>query len=141
LIKHGIIGSMSRRSIVGIGLMVGLMSGCSEPPYQLPDRSAPAVQDEETRLAALLPDRLLWGPGTCKVRLLGREGSSSFAWATCEMAPTADVPSGGVSVPVRVDGDQIRMPADGAGYARSVKRMFPRRLADTVLHEAERLRP
>lgn len=134
---------MFRRYVVGIGIvvMVGMMSGCSESPYQLPDRNTPAVQAEEKRLAARLPDKLLWGSGTCKVRLLGKEGSSSFAWATCEMTPTADVPSGGISMPVRVDGDQVRKPADGGGYAESIKRLFPHRLADTVLHEPDRLRP
>ncbi|MEU4408398.1 hypothetical protein AB0F88_28090 [Streptosporangium sp. NPDC023963] len=127
--------------IVGIGVMVTVVSGCSEPPYRLPDRNTPAVQAEEKRLAARLPDELLWGPGTCNVRLLGKEGSSSFAWATCSMTPTADVPSGGVSMPVRVDGDQVRKPADGGDYADSVKRMFPHRLADRVLHEPDSLRP
>ncbi len=135
------IGSVFRRYVVGIGLMLGVMSGCSESPYQLPDRNALDVQAEESRLAALLPDVLLWGPGTCKVRLLGTEGSSSFAWASCKMTPTVDVPSGAVSLPVRVDGDQVRQPVDGAGYADSVKDMFPRRLADAVLHEPDRLRP
>ncbi|WP_146604005.1 hypothetical protein [Micromonospora deserti] len=132
---------MPRRNVVGIGLMVGLMFGCSEPPYQLPDRSTPEVQAEEQRLAALLPDRLLWGPGTCEVRLLGSEGSSSFAWASCEMTPTANGQPGGVSLPVRVDGTRVTEPADGAGYADSVKRMFPQRLADAVLDEPERLQP
>jgi hypothetical protein len=121
--------------------MVALLSGCSESPYQLPDRNTPAVQAEERRLAALLPDRLLWAPGTCRVRLLGREGSSSFAWAACEITPTAELPSGGVSMPVRVDGDQVRKPVDGAGYADSIKSMFPRDLADAMRHDHERLRP
>ncbi|MFI7635507.1 hypothetical protein [Nonomuraea sp. NPDC049400] len=132
---------MLRRYVAGIGVMIGVMSGCSEAPYQLPDRNTPAVQAEEKRLAARLPDKLLWAPGTCKVRLLGKEDSSSFAWAACEITPTADAPSGGVSMPVRVDGDQVRKPADGEGYADSVKHLFPHGLADMVLHEADRLRP
>ena len=132
---------MFRRYVVGIGVVIGVMSGCSPSPYPLPDRDTPAVLAEEKRLAALLPDELLWGPGTCKVRLLGKEGSSSFAWATCDMTPTADVPSGGLSMPVRVDGDQVRKPADGGGYAESVRRMFPHRLADAVLREPDAFRP
>ncbi|GAA3695130.1 hypothetical protein GCM10022224_070850 [Nonomuraea antimicrobica] len=44
-------------------------------------------------------------------------------------------------MPVQVDGDQVRKPADGAGYTESVKRLFPRDLADAVLDEPERLRP
>ncbi len=73
------------------------------------------MQAEEKRLAALLPEVLLWGAGICRVRLLGSEGSASFAWADCDMTPTADVPAGGVSMPVRVDGEQVRMPDDGSG--------------------------
>jgi hypothetical protein len=139
-----IIGSMSRRYVVGFALLVGLMSGCSEAPeapYELPDRNAPDVQAEERRLATLLPDRLLWGPGTCNVRLIGREGSSSFAWAECEITPTAEHPPGGLSTPVRVDGEEARKPDDGARNAESVKRLFPRDVADAVLNDPERLRP
>ncbi|MCW3841508.1 hypothetical protein ONA70_15510 [Micromonospora yasonensis] len=132
---------MSRRYVVGLAAVVGLISGCSGSPYRIPDRHTAGVQAEETRLAALLPDRLLWGPGTCEVRLLGREDSSSFAWAACEITPTAEHPSGGISMPVRVDGDRVRKPADGEGYAESIERLFPRDLADAVLHEPERLRP
>lgn len=135
------IRSMLRRFVAGIGVTVGVVSGCSEAPYELPDRDTPAVQAEEKRLAAHLPEKLLWGPGTCKVRLLGKEDSSSFAWASCAMTPTADIRSGGVSMPVRVDGDQVRKPEDGGGYAESVKRMFPSRLADAVLQEPDGLRP
>jgi hypothetical protein len=120
-------------------LTVGL-SGCSESPYPLPDRGTAAVQAEEARLAALVPDKLLGGPGTCKVRLLGRDGSSSYAWALCEGTPTAGVASA-VSVPVRVDGDQVSRPVDGAGYSASVKSMFPRRLANAVLNDPGRLGP
>ncbi len=132
---------MFRRYVVGVGLVMGLLSGCSEAPYPLPDRAASAVAAEESRLAALLPDHLLWGPGTCQVRLLGTEGAASFAWATCHQAPTADTPSSGVSVPVRVDGDRVSQPDDGAGYAESVRRLFPPSLADAVLQAPERLHP
>jgi hypothetical protein len=49
---------MSRRYVVGIGVVIGVMSGCSQSPYQLPDRNTPAALAEEKRLAALLPDEL-----------------------------------------------------------------------------------
>ncbi|GIG88545.1 hypothetical protein [Plantactinospora endophytica] len=132
---------MLRRHVVAVGLLAGLVTGCTESPYPLPDRDTAAVRDEEKRLAALLPDTLLGASGTCRVRLLGSAGSSSFAWAICETAPTADGPAQGVSVPVRVDEDQVTEPADGAGYAASVRRMFPRRLAETVLQDPGRLHP
>ncbi|MEU7775517.1 hypothetical protein AB0C44_29735 [Micromonospora taraxaci] len=131
---------MIRRHAVWLGLAIGLLTGCSEPPYPLPDRNAADVRAEEDRLVTLLPVELLGGPGTCEVRLLGRDGSSSFAWAHCEAAPGAGVVSG-VSVPVRVDGDRVTQPGDGSEYSASVHRMFPEQLAEAVLDDDGRLRP
>ncbi|MGW3887973.1 hypothetical protein ACWD69_04730 [Micromonospora chokoriensis] len=130
---------MIRRRAVWLGLAIGLLTGCSEP-YALPDRNAPDVQAEEERLATLLPAELLGGPGTCEVRLLGRDGSSSFAWAHCEAAPgVGDV--FGVSMPVRVDGERVTQPGDGSEYSASLRRMFPEQLAEAVLDDDGRLRP
>ncbi|MGW2624556.1 hypothetical protein [Micromonospora taraxaci] len=131
---------MIRRHVVWLGLAIGLLTGCSEPPYPLPDRNAADVRAEEERLASLLPGELLGGPGTCEVRLLGRDGSSSFAWAHCEAAPGPGVTSG-VSTPVRVDGDRVTQPGDGSEYSASVRRMFPERLAEAVLKDDSKLRP
>ncbi|MET7669729.1 hypothetical protein [Micromonospora luteifusca] len=130
---------MMRRHVAWLGLATGLFAGCSEPPYPLPDRNATDVRAEEERLATLLPFELLGGPGTCKVRLLGRDGSSSFAWAHCEAAGPGVVT--GVSVPVRVDGDRVTQPGDGSAYPPSVRRMFPERLAEAVLNDNSRMRP
>ncbi|MGC5323445.1 hypothetical protein ACPXB5_32440 [Micromonospora arida] len=131
---------MIRRHAVWFGLAIGLLTGCSEPPYALPDRNAADVRAEEERLATLLPAELLNGPGTCEVRLLGRDGSSSFAWAHCEAAPgVGDV--FGVSIPVRVDGDRVTQPGDGSDYSASVRRMFPERLAEVVLDDDTNVRP
>ncbi|MET7373490.1 hypothetical protein [Micromonospora arida] len=131
---------MIRRHAVWLGLTIGLLTGCSEPPYALPDRDAADVRAEEERLATLLPAELLNGPGTCAVRLLGRDGSSSFAWAHCEAAPgVGDV--FGVSIPVRVDGDRVTQPGDGSDYSASVRRMFPERLAEVVLDDDTNVRP
>ncbi|WP_410817213.1 hypothetical protein [Micromonospora sp. 050-3] len=131
---------MIRRHAVWLGLAIGLLTGCSEPPYALPDRDAADVRAEEERLATLLPAELLGGPGTCEVRLLGRDGSSSFAWAHCEAAPGTG-PVFGLSIPVRVDDDRVTQPGDGSEYSASVRRMFPERLAEAVLEDDGRLRP
>ncbi|MFG3643839.1 hypothetical protein ACGF3C_26595 [Micromonospora sp. NPDC047762] len=131
---------MIRHHAVWVGLAIGLLTGCSEPPYALPDRDAAEVQAEEARLTTLLPVELLGGPGTCEVRLLGRDGSSSFAWAHCEAAPGVGIVSG-VSVPVRVDGDRVTQPGDGSEYSASVRRMFPERLAEKVLDDDTDVRP
>ncbi|MGA4727753.1 hypothetical protein ACWEOS_22575 [Micromonospora taraxaci] len=90
-------------------------------------------------MATLLPAELLGGSGTCKVRLLGQDGSSSFAWAHCEASGPGNV--SGISTPVRVDGERVTQPGDGSEYAPSVRRMFPDRLAEAVLDDDGRLRP
>ncbi len=131
---------MPRRYALWLGLTVVVLAACSEPQYLLPDRSKADVQAEEQRLALLLPGQLLDGPGTCGVRLLGREGSSSFVWARCESSRPPDVRSA-VSVPVRVDGDQVSKPQDGEEYSASVKRMFPGQLAEAILDAPDRLHP
>lgn len=131
---------MSRQLAAWLGVSVGLLAGCSEPDYVLPDRGTAAVQAEEARLASLLPRTLLHGPGTCRARLLGQDGPSSFAWALCERAPDSGATSG-VSLPVRVDGDQVSQALDGSEYAASVKRMFPADLAEVVLSSPERMHP
>jgi hypothetical protein len=139
---NGIVRSMSRRYVVIVGVVLaGLTAGCSEPPYPLADRSTPAVRDEERRITTVLRNDARWAGSTCRVRLLGREGSSSFAWADCETPATAGTPAGGESLPLAVDGEKVTSPADGAGYADSVRRMFPPRLADKVLSDPESLRP
>ena len=62
---------MIRRHAVGFGLAIGLLTGCSEPPYALPARNAAEVRAEERKVyATLLAAELLNGPGTCEVRLL-----------------------------------------------------------------------
>ena len=128
-------------ALLGTALLGTALLGCSAPPYPLPDRGAVEVRAEERRLAALLPGALLWGPGTCEARLLGRAGRSSFAWADCRTTPTADLPAGGVSMPVRVTGEQVDKPADGGDYAGSVRKLFPPQLADLALRDPDRLRP
>ncbi len=96
---------------------------------------------EEARLAEVLgkPGAILYGvAGSCKVRLLGRNGTSSYAWASC-----TEVGGDGqtASIPVRVDEDRVVTPQDGSEYGPSVRRMFPRKLADYVLIHPDSVRP
>ncbi|WBB69522.1 hypothetical protein [Micromonospora sp. WMMD812] len=133
---------MDRRGVpaLALGFAAGLLAGCTSPPYPLPDRAAADVRAEEERLAGLLPRPLLDGPGTCRVRLLGRDGAVSYAWAHCT-GPAGAGGAAGVSVPVRVEGDAVGVPEDGAGYPESVRRLFPHDLAEAVLDDPDRLRP
>lgn len=107
--------------------------------WTLPDRGRGVVRDEEARVAALLESTgaVLGDPGgRCRVRLLGTEGKTSYAWAKCSSKRF-----GGASMPVRVDGENVDQPEDGAGYADSVRDLFPDGLADEILDGSERLKP
>ena len=114
-----------------ISLVLPIVSGCSSPPV-LPDRAAPAVKAEETRLAALLSaDQSVLGvPGVCTVRLLGQQAGASFVWANCDALDS----SYATSLPLRVDGSEVTKPGMGAAFSPTVREMFPEDLADFVLN-------
>ena len=142
LVQRGVLGSgtMHRMKMTLAVLMAGavLVPGC-QSSWRLPDEGDPSVVQEEQRLAALLgtSDDVLGVPGgDCDVRLLGRDGETAYAWAHCESAD-----AGSASVPVRVDGDSVRQPGDGAQYSDDVRALFPSRLADEILERPDRLRP
>jgi hypothetical protein len=109
------------------------------PKWELPDRSDPAVKREEQRVAGELErsDVVLWEPGgRCDVRLLGKETTTSYVWAHCEL------PSGAAtSLPARVRPDGIDTPEDGSGFGPSVRELFPPGLAELILNDPDRLRP
>ena len=75
---------------------------------------------------------------SCKARLLRQEGDVSWAWVLC--TGESDGVEQGVSVPVRVDGNQVRQPAAGT-YADDVRDLFPADLTAAVLASAETLKP
>lgn len=127
------------RTLSGMLILVGMMASSCQGQWQLPDRTNPAVLQEEQRLATLLgasDDVLSTGGGNCEVRLLGRDGETSYAWAHCEHGGGE-----GASVPVRVDGRSVRVPGDGSDYSEDVEALFPGRLADEILEHDDRLRP
>jgi hypothetical protein len=102
---------------------------------------------EEARVAALLERQESHSfderTGKCSVRILGMDGASTFAWAICLFPASTDgtVPLSGVSTAYRIDGTSVRTPQDGAGFADSIRSMFPEELARAVLEDADRLRP
>ena len=109
---------------------------CSGAELVLPDRTDPAVQAEEQRIATLLQSSTdVWIPGQCKVRLLGQEGSTSYVWARCSDGLS------GASLPLRIDDEQVSAPGDGSLYSDDVIRMFPPELADAILDRDERIFP
>jgi len=134
-----------------IVVVVSSVSGCSGDPSppdrsvplvrtagdpSLPDRSDPLVRAQEARLATLLgaDPSILGVPGVCAVRLLGQQAGASFMWATCR---DPEPPNSAASMPLRVDGTKVTVPADGSGYADSVRKMFPADLADFVLQNQD----
>jgi len=134
-----------RRPIVLFTLALITVAGCSSQSSFSPSPPSEAVRAQEARLAELVErdQRAAFSgmSGTCKVRLLGTEGSSSFVWAQCDYPGSDGGPGGAVSVPVRVDGSHVQVPRDGDAFAPDVRRMFPSAMVSTILHDPDRLRP
>ena len=106
----------------------------------MPMQRTPEVAAEEARVVALLERQEGGGSTTCAARILGMEGTSTYAWITC-MSVGSSGDTSGTSGPIRVDGEAVRGPSDGGGYSDSVRALFPDHVADAVLEDADRLRP
>ena len=132
---------MTRRGMFLV--LTAALAGCGAQRFELPQRT-PEVAAEEARVVALLEQRRGAASDglktTCAVRILEIDGATTYAWSSCTSVDANGV-SGGASAPIRIDGDEIQAPADGGGYADSVREMFPERLAEEVLTHQDRLQP
>lgn len=108
----------------------------------LSDRTDPAVQAGETRIAAVLESTDdIWVPGPCAVRLLGQEGATSYVWAVCE-GYEGDAPEkSGWSGPVRIDGDRVSKARDGSLYGDDIREMFQADLVEAILDHNQDVTP
>jgi len=117
---------------------------CASPSFQ-PPRLTAALRAEQERVAPLIEKSQRAGftgtQGSCAVRMLGTRGGATFVWADCAFPDADGGPGGGVSAPVRVDGNAVQFPGDGSDFAKDVRRMFPHAMVDTILHDPDRLRP
>jgi hypothetical protein len=116
-----------------------VLPACSGESFQPPARTA-AIVAEETRVADLLEQAADAPGGGCAVRILGVDGPTTYAWATCVFRD-AEGRESGSSIPIRVDGTAVLTPVDGGGYVDSIRAMFPERMAEAVLKDAERYKP
>lgn len=87
-----------------------------------------------TLLAA--PGVVVRSGGRCAVRLLGTDGGTSFAFVSC-----SGDNGEGAGVPVRVEGDRVRIPEDGGGYTDDVEEMFPKGIAELILERSPLISP
>lgn len=133
---------MPRRIAAALVLVAAVLGGCSEP-VGLPDRTDPAVQAEEARIAAVIESSDdIWVPGSCAVRLLGQEVATSYVWVVCEGYGSDDLPERpGWGGPARIDGDQVSQPRDGGLRGSDIREMFPAELADAIFAGDERIYP
>lgn len=120
-------------SRVLILIVVVLAVSCGGSSYVLPDRTDDRVKATEEDLAQVIGAAR--GGDDCDVRLLGESSGSSYVWAECFGA------SGGISAPMRVDGDEVHEPGDGSQYADGVRSLFPADIAHAILTDQEPLRP
>lgn len=112
---------------------LGLAVSCSGSSYALPDRTDDQVRATEGDLSQVVSAER--GGDDCNVRLLGEADGSSFVWAECFGS------SGGISAPMRVEGNDVELPGAGTQYPEDVRRLFPAEIADAILTDQERLRP
>ena len=130
-----------RRAAFVAALLVAV--GCSAERYEVPERTD-AVRAEEARVAALVAEQHAWPGRTrpdCRVRVLGMDGATTYAWADCTVAASGDAPEGGWSTPYRVDGSTVRGPGDGGAYAADVRKLFPGPMATAILEHRDDLLP
>ncbi|MCP3976539.1 MAG: hypothetical protein GY720_18785 [bacterium] len=121
-------------AVGGFAVVAGFLNSAGD--LALPDRTSADVQAEEQRIAALLESTTdIWIPGECNVRLLGQEGSTSYAWADCSDGLA------GTSLPLRIDTEQVAAPGDGSIFSDDVTTMFPSELAEAILARDERIFP
>lgn len=108
-----------------------LAVSCSGSAFALPDRTdqVRAIEGELSQVISAARG------GDCDVRLLGEADEASFVWAECFGS------SGGISAPMRVDGNDVELPGDGSQYPDDVRRLFPTEIADAILTDREPLRP
>jgi hypothetical protein len=133
---------MARRIVVLVVLVAAAVRGCGES-VDLPDRTDPAVEAEEARIAEVLESTDdIWVPGPCEVRLLGQDGTTSYAWANCEGYEANDLPEkSGWGGPVRIDGDRVSQPRDGNLHGTDIREMFPPEIANAIFAGHERIYP
>ncbi len=140
---EGHYGRAMPKGLCVIALVIAI-AGCSTDVFQ-PPQSTAATTTEEARLSVLVADSQRSGfsgaRGACAVRLLGSQGRTSFAWAECRFPGLGGAPEGGLSVPVRVDGNTVRLPGDADRFAADVRDLFPKAMVDAILHHPDRLRP
>lgn len=126
------------------GVIGAVACSSTAPEWTLPDREDPVVQAEEDRLADVVErSGVVWdtfGQMTCEVRLLGADGDASFVWAMCGVGLSEGGRSA-LSLPLRIEGEDVTEARDGSEFDDSVREMFPPGLAELVFDDQEALRP
>lgn len=130
---------------MGLAAAAVVAAGCSTESTFTPPAQTPVVRAEQARLASLVERhvRPMFSAtrGSCDVRLLGSEGAVRFAWAQCSFPGRGGDPNSALSAPVRVDGGAVQLPSDGSEFAASVRRLFPKAIARSILERPDSLRP
>lgn len=136
----------SARSAAAAALLLVLLviTSCARGNYPLPDRNSEETREAERRITAILEaeDQIAGADPSCDVRYLGSEDGAMFAWAVCSGSYDHEHQSAHASVSTvfRVVGDHAEWPRD-SNYVGDVEDMLPRRLADDVLNNPNRLKP
>lgn len=121
-----------------------VITSCSQGNYALPDRNSSETREAEKKITLILEanDGIAGEEASCRVRYLGSEDGAEFAWAICAGSYDHEHESvrSSVSTIFRIVDDRAEWPRDDA-YVEDVEAMFPRRLAEDVLNNPNRLKP
>lgn len=111
--------------------------------WRVPDQTSAEMQAEATRVAGLAAQQGRPKNANCAVKVLRVEAATTWAWASCRGWQASDDGWGeaGWSAPIRVDGQVIVLPEDGANYPRSIAKMMPWDLRHLVLRRPAAAQP
>lgn len=119
-----------------LAMVVGVLASCSQA-VELDDPRKPDVLAERNRIIRLLAtdlgddrDRT---PAVCQVKVLRRQAPTTWAHASCSVAADAAGVRSGWATFVRIDGEKVSYPEDGAAYPPSLRALYPADLADWAL--------
>ncbi|MEL4505508.1 hypothetical protein AAEX63_10725 [Luteococcus sp. H138] len=110
---------------------------------RIPDPDSAEMRAEVARVAGLAAREDFPKGANCAVKVLRVEAATTWAWAHCVgwQSSNDGYLEAGWSSPIRVDGQVVVRPEDGANNGSSVKEMMPWDLRHLVLRNPGKAQP
>ncbi len=109
--------------------------GACAAQAEIADPRQPEVLAERNRVIRLLGTDLGDNrtPGVCQVKVLRMEAPTTWAHASCSVEADAEGVRAGWATFIRIEGEKVSYPEDGAAYESSLRALYPQDLADWAL--------